>query len=542
MPFTQPWFEVDFGSNYAGIGTTGYRLYQANGTDSVARTTTGVVDLSNGAYGVPSVNVPDNAVGIEWDTGGGSPVYAREDVEPYRDRDAQFDPASDEVDIGAVKGTGVTDVDDFKADVSALAIEANVETHVGNALSTYTAPTKAELDAAETNIISEIDANESKIDAIITTLGLLNDLSIADVQTALTNQGYTSGRALLLDNLDAAITSLNNLSIADIQTALTNQGYTSGRSLLLDNLDATISSIATAIGLLNNLSQADVQAAMTSQGYTIVRAGLLDNLDAAISTVITAIALLAVSTEEVHKVSVLHEGMARAGTINSIQLAADASVDGGAYDPGQVVIIEGVGQGQTRNIMQYSGTSKICTLDRNWKVIPTTASRYAVRPNAGRQHVNEGLAQGGTINSITLNALGSTDDGAYDSQIVYLRSGTGEDQSGVVESYDGTTKIAIMRHDWSVIPDNTTGYCIIPFHTHEPDEHADAVWAHADGVALLADMEFVKHIEGGRWLIDEAVNQMVFYEDDNITEVARFDLFDISGVAAYESVFERRRV
>ena len=87
MPFTQPWFEVDFGSAYAGIGTTGFRLYKVDGTDSVARTTSGVVDLGNGGYGVPAVTVPDDAAGIEWDTGGGSPVYAREDVEPYRDRD-----------------------------------------------------------------------------------------------------------------------------------------------------------------------------------------------------------------------------------------------------------------------------------------------------------------------------------------------------------------------------------------------------------------------------------------------------------------------
>lgn len=88
-------------------------------------------------------------------------------------------------------------------------------------------------------------------------IAALNDLSIADVQTALTNQGYTAARALLLDNLDATISSratpaditaalatLNDLSIADVQTALTNQGYTAARALLLDNLDAAISSRA----------------------------------------------------------------------------------------------------------------------------------------------------------------------------------------------------------------------------------------------------------------------------------------------------------
>ena len=143
----------------------------------------------------------------------------------------------------------------------------------------------------------------------LTTNGLL---SIANVQTALTNQGYTSDRAPGLDNLDAAISTratqaqilsdatpfagadiaaivaavaaLNDLSIADVQTALTNQGYSSDRALLLDNLDATVASVLSAVAALNDLSIADVQTALTNQNYTPARALLLDNLDALISS------------------------------------------------------------------------------------------------------------------------------------------------------------------------------------------------------------------------------------------------------------------
>ena len=39
---------------------------------------------------------------------------------------SSFDSSSDEVDVGKVKGTGVTNIDDFKANVSALALEATV--------------------------------------------------------------------------------------------------------------------------------------------------------------------------------------------------------------------------------------------------------------------------------------------------------------------------------------------------------------------------------------------------------------------------------
>jgi hypothetical protein len=53
---------------------------------------------------------------------------------------------------------------------------------------------------------------------------------------------------------------------------------------------------------------------------------------------------------------------------------------------------------------------------------------------------------------------------------------------------------------------------------------------------------FIAAIEGGRWRIDEATNQMIFYEEDNSTEVARFNLKDSSGSPASTSVFERTRV
>ena len=69
---------VDFGPASAGLGTVGYALKNAAGGDAVARTTTGVVDQGNGAYGV-EVDLPPDAIAVKWDTGGGSPIYAHED-------------------------------------------------------------------------------------------------------------------------------------------------------------------------------------------------------------------------------------------------------------------------------------------------------------------------------------------------------------------------------------------------------------------------------------------------------------------------------
>ena len=47
-------------------------------------------------------------------------------------------------------------------------------------------------------------------------------------------------------------------------------------------------------------------------------------------------------------------------------------------------------------------------------------------------------------------------------------------------------------------------------------------------------------IQYGRWKIYD--NQMIFYAEDNITEVARFNLFDENGVPTVDAVFDRVRV
>ena len=68
----------------------------------------------------------------------------------------------------------------------------------------------------------------------------------------------------------------------------------------------------------------------------------------------------------------------------------------------------------------------------------------------------------------------------------------------------------------------------------------DGIWADSNAVQLLADTAFIRNIEGGKWKIIS--NQMIFYADDNTTEVARFDLFNAAGDPAETSVTERHRV
>ena len=161
---------------------------------------------------------------------------------------------------------------------------------------------------------------------------------------------------------------------------------------------------------------------------------------------------------------------------NQIELNGDASAVDGAYDPAMISIIAGVGLGQTRGILEYEGATKLATVDRNWKVQPNITSEYIISSWPGREHVNEGLAQSGSTNTVTLNALGSPFDDAYKYQTIFIRSGPGEDQSRAIESYNGTTKVATIGEDWDVVPTSDSAYIIIPVHIHSIDKIAEGVW------------------------------------------------------------------
>lgn len=146
---------------------------------------------------------------------------------------------------------------------------------------------------------------------------------------------------------------------------------------------------------------------------------------------------------------------------NQIQLDTGASSVDGSYDPSIISIVDGTGTGQTRLVLEYDGTSKTATIDRNWKVNPDATSEYVIIGDAGREHTNEGLAQAGTGTTITLNALASAGDDDYNGQVVFIRSGTGEDQARTITDYNGTTKVATVD-TWGTNPDTTSAYVVLP--------------------------------------------------------------------------------
>lgn len=238
---------------------------------------------------------------------------------------------------------------------------------------------------------------------------------------------------------------------------------------------------------------------------------------------------------------VILDGIVVSSTINTITFNGDASSSDGAYDPGIIAIVEGIGAGQARLILEYIGSTKTAIVDRNWKVLPDNTSEYIITSAEGREHVNEGLSRGAgsSTNTILLNNYASDFDNAYNGQTIFLRSGTGEDQACKVLSYNGTTKEVTICHDWNVLPDETTAYVMLPTGIASKELIGEAVWEHESGVQALEDIARIKNIEEGNWKIEGT--QMIFYNISG-TELFRYNLFDKDNQPSDVNVYKREKV
>ena len=168
------------------------------------------------------------------------------------------------------------------------------------------------------------------------------------------------------------------------------------------------------------------------------------------------------------------------GTANTairVELNGDASTMDGCYDPGNILIYGGTGAGQSRQIWEYHGaTTKYAYINRDWKEVPDDTSQYIIYGSSGNTHVNEGLAGGGTLTSITLNYLASEENDTYKGQVVFLAAGVGQDQYGIITAYNGTTKVATIERAWAIAPvDGQSIYCVLPNTGAIVEEIANAI-------------------------------------------------------------------
>ncbi len=145
-------------------------------------------------------------------------------------------------------GRWVDDVDDILTDTADMQPKLGTPaTDISADISAVKAET-ALIDAKTTNLPADpasetnVDANETKIDTMQTDVtAILADTAAIDSRLP-SDPADESLQQAAHAQTQADIAALTDIDIADVQTAMTNQGYTSGRAPNLDNLDAAVSS------------------------------------------------------------------------------------------------------------------------------------------------------------------------------------------------------------------------------------------------------------------------------------------------------------
>jgi len=91
----------------------------------------------------------------------------------------------------------------------------------------------------------------------------------------------------------------------------------------------------------------------------------------------------------------------------------------------------------------------------------------------------------------------------------------------------------------NVIESSTNVTVIVAQSTSPSIVYSDDVWTELEKNALINTVNTIEQVSCGKWQI--VSNQMIFYEDDNLTEIMRFNLFNSLGQPAMRNVFKRVR-
>jgi hypothetical protein len=84
----------------------------------------------------------------------------------------------------------------------------------------------------------------------------------------------------------------------------------------------------------------------------------------------------------------------------------------------------------------------------------------------------------------------------------------------------------------------TTFYATEQYNYEENNQKVDEIYNVV--TSMTGTLNSIYDIQYGRWRIVN--DQMIFYREDNSTEVARFNLFDDAGNPTMDAVFERVKV
>jgi len=159
----------------------------------------------------------------------------------------------------------------------------------------------------------------------------------------------------------------------------------------------------------------------------------------------------------------IRQGTCQTGsTATTIKLDAAASATNNIYYGNTIFIDGSTGIGQSRRIVAYNGTTKVCTVDRAWVTTPSATSTFTIVASPISIMSFEGIAAAGGASTVDLQAPASTVNSYY-SGFVVLEAGTGAGQSAEITGYTGASRrVSIAPETWAVNPSTDTVVAIIP--------------------------------------------------------------------------------
>ena len=128
-----------------------------------------------------------------------------------------------------------------------------------------------------------------------------------------------------------------------------------------------------------------------------------------------------------------------------IKLAASLTQIDDFFNGALIRITAGKGVGQERRIKDWTLSTKVAELETRWNVVPDSTSTYEIRP------------------FIKLASGASGTENLYSG----LRVETTSNTPRIITAYDGTTKVATVSKDWTVVP-TTASYTITTALNYDP--------------------------------------------------------------------------
>ncbi len=302
------------------------------------------------------------------------------------------------------------------------------------------------------------------------TLGMLRTLNPA-----------TAGRTLVVDAsglADANMVKAGPTGSGTAQTAGDIYSKVSGLTFTVSNqVDVNVkdwagAAVATPTNagypLIDIHSGTGTNQLSVSSGQVILQSGTgtgqLNFTSGVVQTDVAKIAGTAYASSELHTLA-SHDPGATLGTSTLTQ----TQVTGGAYalNSASFAFNAALDFSTTMKTSLNAATPAVTVSDKTgFSLANGSIASATFAAETGLKPIRSGTAQGGAATYITLDSGASASNNFYKHSLIYLTGGTGAGQVRQCYSYNGTNKNASVDQ-WTVNPDGTTTFAILPFDTDQ---------------------------------------------------------------------------